>query len=285
MQLNNKLKTKIFKFLELLPKSWGDTLYHHLQCLNSRSIFSEYNLHRSTIEKFAVILKSVNLSFEGKRIIEIGSGWLPVIPYELIFRYKAKEVLTFDINEHYQKRLLKEFNQFYSRLYSVNLTTTLPASIRYFPRTNILKSHFTNSTINAVISRNVLEHIPPDDLIKIHKQAYDYLTPDDGFIIHLISPSDHRAYSDPRISLWDFLQYSQKEWDQIQTRFDYHNRWRLPQYMQMFENCGFYVEFLSYKTAREGQKLPVKIHSDFIKYSQQELTAGNVIVILRPNNR
>lgn len=225
------------------------------------------------------------MSFEGKRVIEIGSGWLPIIPYELIYRYHAKEVLTFDINKHYQNCLIAKINRLYNELYSLNLGYSLSQKVSYFPRTNILKLQFEKDTIDAVISRNVLEHIPPEDLIMIHKQAYNYLNPNDGFIIHLISPSDHRAYSDPRISLWDFLQYSQSEWDQIQTRFDYHNRWRLPQYIQMFQNCGFLIEFLSYKTARAGQKLPDKIHPDFLRFNEQELTAGNVIVVLRPNNR
>jgi hypothetical protein len=280
--MHHKLKTGIFKTLELLPKKIGDGLYHHLQGIKEKSVSDEYTFQLGTINRFTEILKSKNLSFENKRVIEIGSGWLPILPYELIFKYKANEVITYDINKHYQPNKIYRFNQFYNQHHHTSLTSALPKSIKYFPQTNILDAIIPDGSVGAMVTRNVLEHINPSDLFKIHEQAYRYLDNKDGFIIHQISPSDHRAYADKSLSLWDFLKYSQSEWDQIQTRFDYHNRWRLPQYTEMFKACGYEILFLSYKPARNGQQIPSEIHPDFLKYSQDELTAGNVIVILKP---
>jgi hypothetical protein len=138
--------------------------------------------------------------------------------------------------------------------------------------------------MDVMTTRNVLEHIPPGELELIHRQACQYLKPD-GFIIHQISPSDHRAYTDKSLSLWDFLKYSQQEWDRIQTRFDYHNRLRLPDYFKLFTQCGFTISILSFKPARKGQQLPGKIHPDFSNFSPEELTAGSIIVILVPDKK
>lgn len=281
--MDHRFKTAIFKFLEILPSKIGDGLYHYLQRFKEKPISDEYMFQLDTIHRFVEILASKNLSFENKRIIEIGSGWLPILPYELIFKYKAKEVMTYDINNHYQRKKIYEFNKFYNQKCHTSLSSDLPKTVKYFPRTNILSEKIEAGSVGAVVTRNVLEHIQPDELYRIHEQALNYLDPKDGIIIHQISPSDHRAYSDKSISLWEFLKYSQEEWGNIQTRFDYHNRWRMPQYLEMFQAYGFQILFLSYKPAKNGQKLPPKIHLDFSKYDHDELTAGNVIVVLKPN--
>ncbi len=276
--MNHRLKTLAFKILERLPRKVGDSLYHQFQNVVAKPVALEYASQLDTINRFIQVAKDQGLTFERKRIIEIGSGWLPVLPYEFLFNHRAQEVLTFDISAHYQARNIKAFNRFFSSRHKILLGDVLPASVRYFPHTNVLDNRSLRS-LDVLVTRNVLEHVRPTDLLAIHQQAFSYLKKD-GFIIHQISPSDHRAYSDRNLSLWDFLQYSQSEWDRIQTRFDYHNRWRLPHYLEMFKNCGFTVRYLSYKTARPGQKIPKKIHEDFARLSEEDLTAGNIIVVL-----
>lgn len=276
--MNHRLKTFAFKILERLPRKVGDSLYHQFQNVAAKPVALEYASQLDTINRFVQVAKDQGLTFEGKRIIEIGSGWLPVLPYEFLFDHRAQEVLTFDINAHYQARNIKEFNRFYSNRHGISLDDVLPVSVHYFPHSNVLDCKDLRN-LDVLVTRNVLEHVRPTDLQAIHQQAFSYLKKD-GFIIHQISPSDHRAYSDRNLSLWDFLKYSQSDWNRIQTRFDYHNRWRLPHYLEMFKNCGFTVRYLSYKTARPGQKIPKKIHEDFAGFSKEELTAGNIIVVL-----
>lgn len=284
--MDHRIKSLIFKSLEKLPKKLGDITYHSLQSLTAKSVGEEYDFQQATIKQFVRELSKLNLNFENKKVVEIGSGWLPVLPYDLLFRYRSKEVLTFDINEHYQSKNIKKFNRYYAEHYpgTPSLVQALPEGVKYFPNENIIDTQIESESIDVMITRNVLEHIPYGNLELIHKQAYQYLNRD-GFIIHQISPSDHRAYSDKSLSPWDFLQYSGAEWDLIQTRFDYHNRLRLPDYVSLFKNCGLKIVYLNYKSARIGQHLPEKIHPDFIGYSQEELTAGSIIVILVPDKK
>ena len=276
--MNHRLKTFAFKTLQKLPRTWGDYLYHTFQNAVAKPIEAEYRSQLDTIDRFINLAAEQGFSFAGKRVVEIGSGWLPVLPYELVFDQQATEVITFDINDHYQTAKIREFNRFFSTRKGLSLPDHLPREVRYFPKTNILEMDQL-SDLDVLVSRNVLEHVTPGDLLSIHQQAHSYLK-NDGLIIHQISPSDHRAYSDQSLSLWDFLRYSQREWDHIQTRFDYHNRWRLPQYVDMFTHCGFRVRYLSYHSARPGQKLPDQIHDDFKRFSEKELTAGNIMIIL-----
>lgn len=282
--MQHQLKTIIFKILESLPRQAGDYFYHQLQHINSRSIPDEYSFQLDSVTAFAEILNKHNLSFKGKKVLEIGSGWLPVLPYELIFHYHASVVHTVDINKHYLPNKIEAFNNFYRRLHSLQLYSGLPTQVKYFPNTNVLDMHYSNGDVDVVITRNVLEHITPEDLYKIHHQANRYLNKSDGFVLHQISPSDHRAYRDNRLSLWDFLKYSDEEWNRIQTRFDYHNRWRLPHYIELFKKTGFRILYLKYSTAKQDQKLPDKIHVSFQQFTPEELTAGNIIVLLKPLN-
>ena len=124
----------------------------------------------------------------------------------------------------------------------------MPNAIEYFPKKSIETAPLANTKF--VISRFVLEHVPPDIIESIHKTLSEKLSEND-YILHLISPSDHRAYTDKSISLYDFLQYSQKEWDTIQTKFDYHNRLRLPQYLTIFKK-EFEIVHLEFQPCKEG---------------------------------
>ncbi|MBN8650223.1 MAG: hypothetical protein J0L67_02285 [Cytophagales bacterium] len=278
--MRHTVKTQIFKLLEKLPKPVGNRFYHLLQSIKEKPVLREYEFQLQTINRFNTLLQNLNLTFYEKIIIEVGSGWLPILPYELLYQHHSREIWTFDINKHYQKSKINKFNRFYSKEKAFDYFEDLPPAVRYFPNTNILDFDFMSNSADVLISRNVLEHVLPNDIYDIHRQAYSYLR-NDSFIIHQISPSDHRSYTDSSLSLWDFLQYSAEEWNQVQTRFDYHNRLRLPQYLQIFESCGFKPMHVTYKSAKPNQKLPPKVHSDFQNFSIEELTAGSILIVLK----
>ena len=126
----------------------------------------------------------------------------------------------------------------------------IPDFVEYFPNRNVITSDLPKS-VDLIYSRFVLEHVIPEDIVAMHQRfAKEYGS--DVLILHLISPSDHRAFSDISISHYDFLQYSQKEWDGIQTKFDYHNRLRLPQYLTLLEEAGMEVIHQEFDTASIG---------------------------------
>jgi len=286
----HQLKTLVLKALDILPSKLGYHLYYKIQAKSFKTINKFVEPNKASYEKINSILIEKDIHLKDKTILEIGSGWVPMLAYFLKVKGEINKVYTYDINKHYQQQNLdKCFNYMISK-YDTKINPiekgefTLPDFIEYHPFTNIIDADLSKD-IDIVLSRFVLEHVTPADLSAIHKKLYESL-PDNVLILHLISPSDHRAHSDGSLSLYDFLKYSKKEWDNIQTKFDYHNRLRLPNYLDIFEDAGFEILFVEYDKASENEEKyrkfkELEIHPDFKKYTEEELSAGSINVLLR----
>ncbi|HEU4788838.1 MAG TPA: class I SAM-dependent methyltransferase [Flavobacterium sp.] len=285
--MKNSIKTRIFKGLSILPNKIGYGIYHLLQNVGGNQSFeSKLKSTKNTYEKVVEVLSKNNISLINLKIAELGSGWVPIFPYQLIIEGKAKKVNTYDINEHFNRKEIDQLNAFYASKSAIVLEKkgkyNLLKEVSYFPKTNICDGEIQD--VDLVLSRFVLEHVTPSDLLEIHNFIYSNLKPG-GLVLHLISPSDHRAYSDSSLSLQDFLKYSKEEWNQIQTKFDYHNRLRLPQYLEIFSK-SFEILYFEYdkinidsESYRKFKKL--KIHDDFANFSDQELMAGSINILLQ----
>lgn len=288
--MKHTTKTLLFKSLSLLPNKLGYAAYHTIQQLfDSSDIQSKIKKSENTTDVLLSISNSLNIDLQGKTILEIGSGWLPIMPYFFISRCHVKKVFTYDINEHYRKKAISHFNAVFSEMFDYPIVVSnknkfnLPEEVTYFPLQNVVKIPLPKADI--IFSRYVLSHVSPEDIIAMHKKFRNEFEKG-TYIIHFISPSDLRQHGDKSISMQDFLKYSQKEWDAIMTKFDYHNRWRLPHYIETFRALGFEILFNSYESVEEGssnQKLfrELQIHDDFKKYTEEELTAGNIVFVLR----
>lgn len=285
--MKHSTKTNIFKLLSILPNKIGYSIYHSLQNVSgNNTLETKIKSTKKTYEKVVEILKINKITIENKKIAELGSGWVPIFPYQLMIEGKAKKVDTYDINEHFNKNEIEKLNIFYAEQAAVVFEKknkfNLLKGVSYFPKTNICDGDLQD--IDLIVSRFVLEHVTPSDLEDIHSFLNTNLKPG-SLVMHLISPSDHRAYSDSRLSLQDFLKYSEDEWDAIQTKFDYHNRLRLPHYLNIlgkyfeiiyFEHDTINEESDSYKKFKK-----LHIHDDFSKFSDQELMAGSINILLK----
>lgn len=285
--MKHTIKTKIFKALSIFPNKIGYAIYHYLQNISgNNTLEAKIRSTRNTYEKVVEILKMNDINIENRKIAELGSGWVPVFSYQLMIDGKAKKVDTYDINEHFNKNEIKKLNAFYSEQSDVVFEKkgkyNLLKNVSYFPKTNICDGELLD--IDLILSRFVLEHVTPSDIDEIHSFFSSSLK-SGSFLLHLISPSDHRAYSDSSLSLQDFLKYSEHEWNSIQTKFDYHNRLRLPQYLNIL---GKYFEIIYFEHDKinmdsdsylKFKKLP--IHDDFSMFSDQELMAGSINILLK----
>lgn len=286
----HQLKTVVLKALNILPKRLGFYFYYKIQSRSFKSITKFIEPNKASYETINSIFTDNGIPLKNKTILEIGSGWIPLLSYFLKVNGGIKKVYTYDINKHYQQKNLDKCYDYISGNYNTNLKLVykegykLPDFIEYHPFANVINADLSKD-IEIVVSRFVLEHVTPADLSAIHKKLYNSLSKD-AIVLHLISPSDHRAHSDSSLSLYDFLKYSKKEWDKIQTKFDYHNRLRLPDYLEIFKKAGFEVLFVEYDTAKDNAEKHKKfkaldIHQDFKKYTEEELTAGSINVLLK----
>lgn len=286
----HQLKTTFFKTIDFLPGKLGYALYHKVQSLLTESFDVKQTANERSFGEIQRILAHNGKTLKGQYLLEIGSGWMPILPYLLHYKGGCSEVHTFDINDHYNNRYIDELNIYYQKQLEVNVEYKqdklhIPDFIKYHPNSNVINAALPDK-VDLVYSRFVLEHVTPKDLVAMHKRfAKEYGS--DVLILHLISPSDHRAFSDTSISHYDFLQYSQSEWNKIQTKFDYHNRLRLPQYLALLEEAGMEVVHLEFDTAEQGSKKfekfkKMKIHADYSGYTDDELTAGSINLLFRP---
>ncbi len=292
MIMNHKTKSFIFKTLDVLPNTLGYGIYHQLQkFLNRNSVNVKIKSNDRSFKEALEILKKQNIEVEDTTILELGSGWAPIIPYFFTYFAKANCVVTYDINEHYDAKTINKLNAYYKSNYAIEIAAesgkyALPDKVTYYPKTNLADENLQgNEPVDLVFSRFVLEHIPPEDLLKIH-QNFAKILPKSAYILHMISPSDHRAYTDKSLSYYDFLKYSKEDWKKQHTKFDYHNRLRLPDYVDIFKKAGYEIVSLAHDTCEKDSEKYKKfkeltLHKDYENYTEEELLAGSINVLLR----
>jgi hypothetical protein len=289
--MNHRIKTRIFKILSLLPPNIGDTIYHSIQAqIDRRPLEERIRRCHKSFEKTVGLLTELEIDLAGKRVLEIGSGWLPIMPF--LFKYigSCSQVITYDINEHYNRNHIRRLIQVFTKEFNITVSTNeqdkylLPDGILYKPKSNVTQLGIRAASVDVIFSRWVLQYVPPEQILRLHKDVLEVLSPG-GVIIHFVGTSDDRAFSDKSISQWDFLRYSGPEWNNLQTRFFYHNRLRMPQYLEIFKNAGLSLKKIGYsvcrtKSEQHAKFQRVKLHPDFQRFSFEELTAGGLVFVL-----
>uniref|UniRef100_UPI00404B2742 hypothetical protein n=1 Tax=Flavobacterium sp. TaxID=239 RepID=UPI00404B2742 len=155
--MNNKTKTFIFKTLSFLPGNLGYILYHNLQNISqSNNLEIKLKSAEKTFNELKNICLTHSIQLKDKTILEIGSGWIPSLPYLFLYNASVKKVLTYDINKHYQEKNLRRFNQLFAKKKNVVLKiekNSLPKEIQYFPNENVINCKDKN--VDLIFSRFV----------------------------------------------------------------------------------------------------------------------------------
>lgn len=209
------------------------------------------------LEQIALI-RAAGGRIEGSRVLEIGSGWIPVAP--LIYRLAgARQVVLSDQHELLHPRALEAAAAFL-RQRSERLARELgtsrarvedlldPKGARTRPEMLEalgldylvpLDPATLTGTIDLAYSHTVLEHVPPAALEEIFALVRARLAPG-GLFCNGIDNSDHRRAYDPRLSIVDFLRYSEFAWKlQCINPQDYTNRLRHSDYLALLDRAGF----------------------------------------------
>jgi SAM-dependent methyltransferase len=198
---------------------------------------------------------------EGAKIVEIGSGWQPMLPvlFSLlgarvhmtdlfpllrVDTFKAaldalredRELIStaLELSPALINHITREFVSLEERLQELRLEYLAPSDCQHLP--------LEPESVDIVISRAVLEHVPPTVVHRIFKESRRLLKPN-GRMWHLIDHSDHWSHRDRSVSAVNFLKYP--EWVFRLTCMNpqnYQNRLRHPEYVAMLESSGFALE-------------------------------------------
>ncbi len=194
------------------------------------------------------------------RVIEIGSGWQPILPL-LYALAGTREFIMTDLKRlchaatfsatansvlHRRPLIARQLNipdAAFERLAAPQAQESLEQSlqrlsIRYLAPCDFRETQFPANSVDAVVSRSVLEHIPPEIVGEIFREAERMLRPG-GVMCHFIDNSDHWEHGDKRLSRVNFLRFSDRSFRWMQSDGLYQNRLRHPQYAELLRDAGF----------------------------------------------
>jgi hypothetical protein len=170
----------------------------------------------------------------------------------------------------------------------MDLSNETAEQFNYLPEIDLTKHNFKELTEykNVLIfSKASLQHIPKGIIKDIHLNLMKNFPRHE--IIHLINCNDHRHHTDKSLSKYEFLKYSDSKWSKLCTRFDYHNRMRLNEYTQLFEDLGYKLETVFFEEANlrdlqdyRSNILPY-LDDRFLKFSLIDNTAGSLLLKLK----
>jgi len=197
---------------------------------------------------------------KGASVLEVGSGWLPLIPIIYSLAGASRVFLT-DLNvllrpDTFAASLSSLRNQrelildklkldpkvldhllredsgvsIEDRLKEMNLVYMAPCDFR--------KLDLPAASLDVVTSRACLEHIPPDVIQGIFDEQYRLLKPG-GAACHIVDHSDHWQHRDKSINRVNFLRYSESLFRCTHMNpLNYQNRLRHPEYLEILRKSG-----------------------------------------------
>ena len=194
--------------------------------------------------------------------LELGTGWFPINPIGLALA-GASPVYTIDrqgllrreqvlaVLDRFRKLLEQGLVEPVSDDAIDRLRQILEASEDAPGATELLErlgvhaivgdaraTEFDTNSIDLICSNNTLEHIPEKTIEEIFQEFGRLLKPD-GLMSHDIDLADHYTNFDRSISVYNFLRFSDREWQRYNNDLQYQNRLRLSDYRALHERTGW----------------------------------------------
>jgi hypothetical protein len=299
--MNWRVKAVVQKILSSVP---GGTRVNTLlqRKLGNLKDF-EGNVDAKVVGDWLVLMdhmREVDVRPRDMSLVEVGTGWYPTLPvcYSLA---GAKRCITFDVNRHLNENLtfrmlrrlrnhlgaiaeaagrgLADVEREYERMVATRSVSELlsVAGIEYVSPGDASRTGLGESSIDAVFSNSVLEHVPPDVIRQIMTESRRILR-DGGFAIHSVNCGDHYAYFDRQISLINYLQYSTSEWKFWNNRLLYQNRLRPGDFLSLAADAGLTVVLAKFKPRQDLLEALscMKVASEFSNYPMEQLACSSI---------
>ena len=196
------------------------------------------------------------------RILELGTGWYPIVPLMLYLNGFGRTV-SIDIRKWTSKerqltgieRLLDYHDRGLLQSYSDTLDPERVEALREVLanrdaydearineciglETRVMDAtrlDFPAGSFDFICSNNTFEHIYPQVLRDILAEFKRVLKPA-GVMSHFVDLSDHFAHLDGSINIYHFLRFSEAQWALIDNDIQPQNRLRWPDYLAMYRD-------------------------------------------------
>jgi SAM-dependent methyltransferase len=229
---------------------------------------------------------------------EFGAGWDMVVPLTFYALGVDRQILV-DIRRLLRLELVNDTVAKYQRLtcdgeimrkpgYYVNggqrdSSAVLKEryGIEYKAPCDARQTGLPTASIDCVTSTDTLEHIPLPSLRVILKECHRLLR-DEGVMSFQIDYQDHYSYFDKSISVYNFLQYSDRAWALFSPSLQYQNRLRHRDYLGLLDEAGFDILEERRQEGTESdcriiERLP--LDQRFKSYSLSELAVHKSLLV------
>lgn len=238
---------------------------------------------------------------EQATVLELGLGWYPVVPIAL-YLSGVDRIISIDIQDWmtHQSQLttIQKFREWREKGYlqaylpqideqrwaaMVALTqkSTIPGleeisqTIHLEPRLQDARAtNFSESSIDYICSNNTFEHIPKAILADILREFKRILKPG-GVMSHFVDLSDHFAHFDSNINLYNFLRFSEKQWQRIDNRIQPQNRLRWRDYLQLYTELDLPVTDQAVRPGDVALLGEIPLAGQYQSYSPEELAISH----------
>jgi len=248
-------------------------------------------------QHFQAIRHYYKRPLDGSVFYEFGAGWDLIVPLAF-YSFGIEKQIVVDIRWLLKPSLVNDAIHKFQRLASTNALVRRPT--KYVDGSNAavcaqLKTFYgidyrapcdpthtglQNGAIDCITSTSTLEHIPISELKPLMAECHRLLNPT-GVISLLIDYADHYAYFDSTISLYNYLQYSDRTWALFNPSLHYQNRLRHKDYLDLLGDVGFQL----LEDERFGTNLDAVRHLSidrrFSTYTLEELVVGSALILAR----
>jgi len=209
-------------------------------------------------------------------VLEIGAGRDLAVPLALR-RLGVAKVTTCDVQRLAKLDLIQHAAR---RIVPGQIGIESWEDLAAFGITYLAPHHVTaaDPKVDCSCSNEVLEHVPPDQLVDLLAGLRAITT---GFTTHSIDYSDHYARSDKNLSRFNFLKYSDDEWRRFNTGRQYVNRLRHSDYVRLFKEAGFEIVEQDAVQGNRSPELERLISPQFKRYEMDDLFTlkGRIVAV------
>lgn len=252
-------------------------------------------------------LGELGFRVQGRDLLEIGTGWLPVFP--LCFALAgARRCHTFDLHRHLNPTVvagaLRELErhlpaiaaaagedetsvrQRWERFVAAGDGPGVlrAAGIEYHAPADATVTGLPAASVALVFSNSVLEHVGAPVLGPMMRESARILQRD-GLSLHSVNCGDHYAYFDRSITQIHYLRFTEREWRTWNNDLLYQNRLRPVDFVEAVGAAGMDV-LLDWQVPRAellAQFDRIPIAPDFRGYPREQLCCTSVTFAARPS--
>ena len=257
---NWRRRVLVFRVLGALPRSEQLIDSYRLRLGTLRRVDLDGKL--GGLLEMVRLLRLAERTVDGRDLVEIGSGWHPLLP-TVFYGLGARTILMTDIARHVRRELVEDVLDYClghareiaeivgrdearlkTRWSSLRpgghdwLEVWKDRGISYQAPFDLTRNALPAASADVIFSTDCLGYVPEPGLMTLAKESTRILRPG-GFVAHDVTTYDDRTIQDRSIPFWGFLFYSEREWQRVgNSRLHYQNRWRPAQYARLVAQNG-----------------------------------------------